>query len=126
MGSQYRFSRSKTFVSVKPKCSPVLINKSNSSPLKLLILNCQSVLAKKPSFLNLINENDPDLIAGTESWLSETVHNNEIFPSTYFVYRRDRADGYGGVFLACKSNFISEEIALSTSCEIVTCRMPNQ
>ena len=38
------------------------------SPLKLLIINCQSILAKKPSFLNLINDNNPDFIVGTKSW----------------------------------------------------------
>ena len=77
-----------------------------------------SIIAKKPSFFNLINEHNPDFIVGTESWLSHSIHNNEIFPLTYWIYRHDRADGYGGVFVACKSNIISEEISFSTLCEI--------
>ena len=52
-------------------------------PLKLLIINCLSVLAKKPSFLNLINENNPDFIVGTGSWHSPNVNSSEIFPPTY-------------------------------------------
>jgi len=80
-------------------------------------------LLKKTSFLNLINEHNPDFIAGTEPWLSDSIHNNEIFSSTYSIYRHDRADGYGGVFVACKSTIISEEISLSTLCEIAACRV---
>ena len=108
---------------VKPKSTHVSISRDKNLPFRLLILNCQSIIAKKPSFLNLINEHNPDFIAGTESWLSDSIHNNEIFPSTYSIYRHDRADGYGGVFVACKSTIISEEISLSTSCEIAACRV---
>ena len=93
------------------------------SPLKLLIINCQSILAKRPSFLNLINNNNPDFIVGTESWLSPNVHSSEIFPPTYTAFRHNRGDSYGGVFIACKSIFVCEEITPSTSNEIVTCRI---
>ena len=62
------------------------------SPLKILIINCQSVLAKKPSFLNLINENNLNFIVGTEFWLSPNVHSSEIFPPTYTTFRRDKGD----------------------------------
>jgi len=40
----------------------------------------------------------PDIIFGTESWLSSTFHSNEIFPHNYNIYRKDREDGFGGVF----------------------------
>ena len=96
---------------------------SNQRPLKLTIINCQSIQAKKPTFENFINQHDPDFIAGSESWLTPSVHTSEIFPSSYTVYRRDRPDGYGGVFLGCKSMFVCEEINLSTICEIIACRV---
>jgi len=97
-----------------------VISRDKNFTFRLLILNCQSRIAKKPSFLN---ENNPDFIAGTESWLSDSIHNNEIFSSTYSTYRHDRADGYGGVFVACKSTIISEKISLSTLCEIAACHV---
>ena len=91
------------------------------SPLKLLIINCQSILAKESSFLNLINNNNSDFLFGTESWLSPNVHSGEIFPPTYTAFRCDRGDSCGGVFIACKSISMCEEITPSTSNEIVAC-----
>ena len=107
------------------------IGRDKNLPFRLLILNCQSIIAKKPNFLNLINEHKPDFIAGTESWLSDSIHNNEIFPSTYSIYRYDRADGYRSLesfcsmqinyhqwrdftrgFAACRVSLSSESIIL--------------
>ena len=36
----------------------------------------------------------------------------EIFQPWFSVYRKDRKDGYGGVFLAVKNGLISEEITI--------------
>ena len=77
-------------------------------------MNCQSIFAKKPTFEYLLHQHNPDFIAGSESWLTQSINTNEIFPSIYTIYRRDRLDGYGGVFLGCKSTFISKEIPLKT------------
>ena len=96
---------------------------SNQNSLKLIIVNCQSIFAKKPTFEHLLYQHNPDFIAGSESWLTQSINTNEIFPPTYTIYRRDRPDGYGGVFLGCKFTFISEEIPLKTLCEIVACRI---
>lgn len=41
----------------------------NDSPeLISLSVNCQSLLAKRKSFINLIVTHDPDIVFGTESW----------------------------------------------------------
>ena len=71
----------------------------------------------------MINDQNPDFIAGTESWLSPNIYSSEIFPPTFTTFRRDRNDSHGGVFIACKSTFICEEITLSTSIENVACRI---
>lgn len=80
-------------------------------------------MLKKPTFEHLLYQHNSDFIAGSKSWLTQSINTNEIFPPTYTIYRRDRPDGYGGVFLGCKSTFISEEIPLKTLCEIVACRI---
>ena len=51
---------------------------------------------------DLINSEHPDIIIGTETWLTPDVLNNEIFPPklNYIVYRKDRTDGYGGVLIS--------------------------
>ena len=72
---------------------------------------------------SLINQYIPDIIVGTESWLTPAINSSEIFPSNYNIYRRNHPDGYDGVFLACKGNLISEELSLSTTCELVACKI---
>ena len=96
---------------------------NSDNPLKVIVVNCQSVQAKKSSLVSLVSQYTPDIIVGTESWLTPAVNSSEIFPSNYNIYRHDRPDGYGRVFLACKSNLISEELPLSTTCELVACKI---
>ena len=72
------------------------------------MINCQSITAKKASFNNFVSEHCPNIIAGCESWLSSSVASAEIFPTGYSIYRRDRSDGYGGVFVACQDTLICE------------------
>ena len=55
-----------------------------------------------------VREHDPDVILGTEFWLSTDVSNAEIFPSNYVTYREDRVDRPGGgVFTSVRENIIS-------------------
>ena len=42
-------------------------------PLSALILNCQSLVAKKESFLNLLDLHNPDIVFGSESWLKPNI-----------------------------------------------------
>ena len=89
-----------------------------------LSLNCQSLPAKKESFVNLINTHSPDIIFGSESWLKDTIFSSDVFPTGYAVYRRDRPDGYGGVFVACHDSHVSYSLDLTDcSCEIVACEI---
>ena len=74
---------------------------------------------------NLIYQFKPDIIVGTESWLKPTISTNEIFSSCFEVFRRDRPDGYGGVFLACSKDFCWQSIPIKLSCdaEVVACKL---
>ena len=74
----------------------------SDNPLKITVVNCQSVQAKKCSFISLvlINQYIPDIIVvGTESWLTPASISSEIFPNDYNIYRPDHPNGYVGVFL---------------------------
>ena len=90
-------------------------NLSTSDPpvITTLTLNCQSLLPKRESFMNLINTYHPDIICGTESWLNSNIFSSEVFSSGYNVYRKDCADGYGGVFVACHQSLISRAVDIS-------------
>ena len=91
--------------------------------LSIAVVNCRSIMANRASFTVFIENHHPNIVIGTESWLSPAVLNSEVFPPKYQVFRKDRIDGYGGVFLALECCFICSEIPLNTSCEIVACKI---
>jgi len=77
------------------------------SNFKVLYLNCQSIVNKKHEFHILIDTHNPDIVIGTESWLTKEHLTSEIFPSSlgYTIFRRDRQKGKGGgVFILVKLN----------------------
>ena len=63
---------------------------------KLFSLNFRGLLSKKEAFANIIDNEVPHFIAGTESWLKPTVYSSEFFPPVYEIFRNDRPNGYGG------------------------------
>ena len=95
----------------------------NLTSRKLIIINCQSLFSKKDSFSYLVSEHNPDFIIGTESWLLNSALNNEVFPPNFTIFRKDRDSGYGGVFIACRSNIQCKPIEIVTECELVVCEV---
>jgi len=53
------------------------------------------------------------------------VQNSEIFTYDYQVFRRNRTDGYGGVFLACNKSYSWTEINYfsNCSCDLVVSKL---
>ena len=98
---------------------------SYTIPLKLFVINFQSVMAKRASFLNLIHGHHPDIIFGTETWLSPEINTTEFLPTGYTLFRRDRSDGYGGVLLAFRDTFSVTEYLINnySQCEIIACNL---
>ena len=84
-----------------------------------MLLNIQSVVSKKETFLEQTDYYNPDIILGCETWLNDSVLNNEILPPSYRLYRNDRSDGYGGVMIGVKSNLDSQ--LLDTQPNLETC-----
>ena len=66
----------------------------------------------------LIN-NDIDIVIGTESHLTETIQNSEIFPNNFHTYRKDRNNYGGGVFVSVKNTVHSSQIDTDSPIEIV-------
>ena len=78
---------------------------AEGKPLVLLQVNCRSICNKILEFWNLIDTYNPDVVIGTESWLSEEINNAEVFRDNYITFRRDRCSRGGGVFI-CIRNYI--------------------
>lgn len=87
--------------------------------LRLLQVNCRSIVNKTIEFWNLVDSCDADIVIGTESWLSDDVANSEILRSGYKLYRRDRKTRGGGVFLCVKSALYVRNSWFSNNLEIL-------
>lgn len=87
---------------------------SPGAPFTLYYQNCRSLNNKLIEFSLSLLSSDFDVIAITETWLKPTVLNNELFDSSYLVYRCDRSElnslkcRGGGVLVAVKSKYKSE------------------
>ena len=53
-------------------------------------MNTRSIVNKMDLFQNYVYSNSPDIIAVTETWLSEKIFDNEILPNNYTIIRKDR------------------------------------
>ena len=80
--------------------------------MKILLINFQSILSKKTNLLSLISTEKPDIVAGTETWLTSNVMNSEIIPPEYGynIYRKDQVNDYGGVLLAIVDRISSVDL----------------
>ncbi|CAG2187545.1 unnamed protein product [Mytilus edulis] len=69
--------------------------------IRTLVVNFQRIRNKVPDtqVLVLIDNADPDMIVGTETWLNSEIVSPEVLPNNYNVFRRDRDDYHGGYCL---------------------------
>ena len=88
-----------------------------------MLVNCRSIRNKIADFQSLVESNNPDIILGIESWLTDDVFTGEVFQNNYTVFRRDRQGRIGGgVFIAVSDRFsCSRYLNFETNCEVVWC-----
>ena len=111
----------------EPKTKP-----KHRRTLKIINLNCQSLRNKPELLQNLADSVKPDIIIGTESWLTRDIKDSEVFPEGYrqTAVRRDRQDlprykdtKGGGTFVLLKDDIIGvQQVTLETDCEITWVR----
>lgn len=85
----------------------------NESNLCVYYQNVRGLRTKTETFLRSVLLNDYDVIALTETWLLDSISDNELLDDRYLVWRRDRnyiSTGQtmgGGVLLAVKRELCS-------------------
>ena len=86
---------------------------------RILVVNFQSLRAKRSSFWLLLQETNPDIIIGSETWLYPGIYEREVLPVGYHtIARRDRVqDRHGGVIIAAKDSITGTEIDLKMETE---------
>jgi len=79
-------------------------------------MNTRSIVSKLTQFQSLIYSKGYDIVAITETWLSDNLLDHEILPTGYSIYCKDHSSRGGGVLLAVKNSIPSH--ALSTPLEL--------
>jgi hypothetical protein len=87
--------------------------------MRVLVVNFQSIRAKRTSFWLLLEEVNPDIIIGSETWLYPAIFEREVLPAGYhFISRKDRThDRHGGVIIAAKDTIIGTDLNIRTPTE---------
>ncbi len=68
--------------------------KDTKRDLKVLNLNFQSAVSHKEKFQQLLNDEKPDIIIGTETMLDPSKKNRKFIDTKLFnVYRKDNLSG---------------------------------
>ena len=92
--------------------------------LKILVLNCQSIVRKWHKLSNIVEIYQPDAVIGVESWLRSDVCDSEVFPKNFKIYRRDRIENSGGgVFIMIREDIISNARVNNDEFEILGVRI---
>jgi hypothetical protein len=94
-------------------------HRTEGKALALLQVNCRSICNKILEFFNLIDTYNPDVVIGTESWLSEEINNAEVFTDDYITFRRDRCTRGGGVFICIKNVIDCRELRTGEDFEMI-------
>ena len=112
--------RRETEDKAEEECVVVTVRRiSEGKPLVLLQVNCRSICSKILEFWNLIDTYNPDVVIGTESWLSEEINNAKVFRDDYITFRRDSCSQGGGVFIFVKNYIDCRELWTNEDFEVV-------
>ena len=81
----------------------------NPENIKVLCINANRLCGKSLPLEEVIFEQDPDIILCQETKLDPSVHNSELFRSSFMVFHKDRTLDGGGVCIAVKSSLLVTE-----------------
>ena len=78
---------------------PGFLNKNSKNHiLSIHHINCRSYVKKQEEVFQYINENDPDILCITETWLDNSVPKGSHEPPGYYLIRKDRSDEFKGKY----------------------------
>ena len=99
---------------------------STNSVITCCYQNIRSIVNKLSLFQSYVYSSNFDVICLTETWLTESVFDQEILPTNYNIFRKDRSTRGGGVLIATKSSIpvsVVHSDPLNNALEILTVRL---
>lgn len=82
--------------------------------MKIAHLNVRSLISGFNDFRHLVYENEFDIVALSETWLSNDIDSDIISLQGYNLFRKDRTGRGGGVALYLKTSFNCEVVSLDS------------
>ena len=120
VGNTVHSENTETCPKQQEKTKTIQKDTTNRKPIKIININCQSIVKNNEAFEHLLVSTNADVVFGTESWLRSDIKDHEVFPAGYTIHRKDRASRGGGMFIAVKEEYKTSHLAdLDTYCEIV-------
>jgi len=95
-------------------------NRNKKTNWNACLFNARSIVNKLNNFQSYVYSLDLDIVALTETWLTDSIFNNEILPVDFAIYRKDRGSRGGGVMLAVRDCISSKLISSPDNLEIIT------
>ena len=106
--------------STDPPSSPDLPQQPKSPGLHCYLLNARSIVNKLSNLQALLSTFNIDIIAITETHLSQDILDSEVCPQGYTVFRKDRNRAGGGVMFIVKDAVQAKRrYDLNPDCEMI-------
>ncbi len=84
----------------------------------MCLLNARSLGNKLPLLHSFVYSSTFSVFCFTETWLSSNFFDNEIIPTGFCLFRKDRPSRGGGVLVAVKDTLSNMEISSPSDLEV--------
>lgn len=97
--------------------------KRSIEEITILTVNARSIVNKTSCLEQLLLDQEPHIVAITETWLTPDIFNDEIAPPDYAVIRKDRPTRGGGVALLISKSIPFVALPDVLGAEAVFCKI---
>lgn len=91
--------------------------------MRILNINARSIVNKSDQLEAIILGYNPHIVVLTETWLHSGIDDEDVFPPSYSVFRRDRSTRGGGVAVLVKQNLSATLLCQADSIETISLKI---
>lgn len=86
----------------------------------MCLINAHSLVNKLSSLQSFIYSSNLTIFCCTETWLSDSIYDNEIIPTGFLIVHKDRSSRGGGVLVVIRDTILCTSISSPSDIEVVT------